>query len=101
MWGPNSSLVRHWRSRIEKHADRLADAQGIRPARPRLDQIDQLVALIEAVDDRRGIFRRGLDEVDLCREVGRAIVAGHPHLIADRKFWQLRLRHKEAQLHVA
>src|SRR3954464_9054911 len=94
----NSSLVRHWRSRVEKHTDRLADPQHIRPARPFLDQVDPLVALIEAVDRRRGVFRRGGDEINLCREIGCAIVAGYLRLVADRKFWQLRLRHKEAQL---
>src|ERR1044071_2209775 len=97
---PNSSLVRHRRSSIEEHADRLTDAQAIGPARPRLDQVNQLVALIEAVDHRRGVIRPGRDKIDLCREVSRAIVAGYLHLVTDRKFWQLRLRHEEAQLHV-
>ena len=61
---------------VEIDADRLADAQGIGPRGPRLDQIDELVALIEAVDHGRGVFGRGRDEIDLCGEIGRAIVAG-------------------------
>ena len=54
--GPRSSPLRHRRLGVEIDADRLADAQRIRPARPRLDQINELVALIEAVDHGRGVF---------------------------------------------
>ena len=69
--------------------------------RPRLDQVDELVALLEAVDHRRRVLGRGGDEIDLCGEIGGAIVAGDAHGVADRKLRQLGLRHEEAQLHVA
>ena len=81
--------------------DRLADAQRIGPRGSRLDQIDELVPLIEAVDHGRGILGLRCDEIDPRGEIGGAIVASNPHLIADRKLGQLGFRHEEADFHVA
>src|ERR1700750_304344 len=68
--GAVSIIAASWRFGGEEHADGLADAQAVRLVGPRLDQIDQLVALLEAVDHRRRVFGRGGDEIDLCGEIG-------------------------------
>src|SRR4051794_5219082 len=60
---------------VEEHADRLADLKAVRLVRPRLDQVDQLVALLEAVDHRRRIFGHGGDEIYFRGQIAGAVVA--------------------------
>src|SRR5258707_8995281 len=95
---PRSSLVRYRYLGAQKHAERLADTQAVGSGGPRLDQVHELVALIEAVDHRRGVFGHGCDEIDLGGEIGRAVVAGNTHLVADRELRQIRLRHVKPHL---
>src|SRR6195256_3723904 len=80
---PRSSLVRYRYLGAQKHADRLADTQGVGSGGPRLDQVHELVALIEAVDHRRGVLGRRRDEIDFGGEIGSAVVAGGAGPLAD------------------
>src|SRR6266850_5701539 len=89
---PRSSLVRYRYLGAQKHADRLADTQGVGSGGPRLDQVHELVALIEAVDHRRGVLGRCGNEIDLGGEIAGAVVASHAHLVSDRELGQIRLR---------
>src|SRR3954464_3432679 len=96
-----SVIAASWRLGVEEHADRLADLKTVRLAGPRLDQIDQLAALLEAVDHRRRVFGHGGDEIDFRSEIGGAVVAGDAYLIAQGKFRQVGLADEKAHLHVA
>src|SRR5258705_7335346 len=90
---PRSSLVRYRYLGAQKHADRLADTQSIGSGGPRLDQVHELVALIEAVDHRRGVLGRCGNEIDLGGENARPDLASHAELLARRKLPPIRRRH--------
>src|SRR5690606_33743998 len=85
---------------LRKHdIDDLAGFQPRRLAlRPRLDEMDQLLARLQRVDHRRREFGLGRDVADPCGEIVGAAVAAHLEQRADRYGRKGRLRHIELEL---
>ena len=70
-------------------------SRGLLRRRPRLHHVDELGADRLAVDHRRRVFGLRRDEGDGRGEVGRAVVADEPDLVADMDLGEPRLGHEE------
>jgi hypothetical protein len=88
-------------ARQQGHVDRLPDAQLAGFFRQRLDQKNELGALLEAVDDRRRELGLPGDEADPRREIAGTAVASDLHRVAVGDRRQRRLGYVEAHLDVA